>query len=298
MTVQKTISGMIMLAAALSAAPAMAETITTPFVFDWNGIPLGNATLNYENNGNSYNASLDGTANGFSKIFVKMTTQTTSSGALNGTTVTPKRYDSAYQLKNKNKEVHLQWDGKSKLTRDEIIPATDREKRPEVSSARKTGTMDALSAFWQMQNWLAPGSKLANAGATQDIKIWDGKRLFDLNVTNLRTVPWQEGTKKMNATKLRFRRTGLAGFTPEEQQSLEASQGKEFYLYFCAEDSLNCSAREPLGMEMPVLLGTLRASKLSATAAPVGAVQSTPMEPLISPQMQEQMMKLLNPETK
>jgi hypothetical protein len=272
---QKTIGAALMAAILSVSQIASAQTITTPFTFNWNGIPLGQATLNYEIGGDSYNTSLDGVANGFSKIFVRLTTYTASQGLIRGTTLQPTAYDSDYQLKNKSKSIHLRWDGKGKLTRDDISPITDRQKRPEVSSTQKQGAMDPLSAFWQLHAWLAPGGKLATPGSSADIKIWDGKRLFDLKVSAMRTVVWQEGKKRMNASRLRLRREGLAGFTPDEQASLEATQGKEFYLYFCAEDSQNCTAREPLGMEMPVLLGMLRATKKSAIEAPVSPVEST-----------------------
>ena len=276
-TTRTALIGMFLsMSAAFLPLASHAESLTVPITFDWNGLALGKGTLQFQKDGTSYQSLLDGQAYGLGNLFVSLTTQTESKGSVRGNDLHTLSYDSGYKLKNTNKEIHVRWDASGNVTEERIVPETDKIKRQEVPMAEKKGALDPVSAYWQLREWLAPGGALSKPGSEASIKLWDGKRLFDLQAANLRTVPWTEGHSKMAATKLRMRRTRIRGFTPEEQASMKAASSSEFYLYFCAEESAMCHDREPLGMDMPVMLGTLRAQRVPPVAAPVMPVKTGP----------------------
>ncbi len=259
-----------LLAALFLAGAAQAEEVNVPFTFDWNGFPLGKAHMTYSDTDATYEARLEGKSNGFGTIFSPLTTTTTAQGRLTGGLLHPGAYDTTYQLRVKRKEVHLRWNAAGVMTEDRVVPAMDADKRPAVSAAQKAGAVDPLSGFWMLRQWA--GS--ASAGATKDIKVWDGRRLFTLKATHETHVTWRLSGPPIPAHLVRVRRIGLAGFKPEEQAALEAGREPELLFYFAAGNTGPVKDLEPVGMEISAVLGTIHAVRSLPMAAPVAPVQS------------------------
>lgn len=254
-----------------TASAARAENTRIPFQFDWNGIPLGKASMTYTDTDATYDAVLDGHTNGFGNIFHELTTNTSASGHLQNGGLATRSYDTVYQLRVKRKELHLRWNDAGALTEERLVPPkAQQDARPDVSAAQKVGSIDPLTGFWSLRQWAGT----AKPGATRSLRVWDGKRLYDLSATYDHQVTWRLSGQPIPAHLIRVKRTGLAGFKPEEQAALEAGKEPELLFYFAAGDTGSVKNMEPVGMEISVLLGTIHAVRTLPVAAPVAPVQS------------------------
>ncbi len=263
--------GTMMALLAMAASPACAENLRVPFTFDWNGIPLGKASMTYSDTDATYEAALDGRSNGFGNIFHELKTTTSASGLLKDEALAVRVYDTKYQLGSKRKELHLRWNDAGKLTEERLLPPRkEQETRPLVAEAQKTGAIDPLSGFWSLRQWAG----VAKPGAMRSLKVWDGKRLYELKASYDHRVTWRLSGQPIPAHLIRVRRTGLAGFKPEEQQALEAGKEPELLFYFAAGETGPVKDLEPVGMEISVLLGTIHAVRTLPMAAPVAPVES------------------------
>lgn len=153
------------------------------------------------------------------------------------------------QTRNKKRTIRLVKKN-GKVTEEVINPPENRATRPEVASAMKDGTFDAISIVLKLRSLIEEWKKTGKNQAT--IRLYDGRRLTDARVTI-------EGEKKLRkygtngVITLSIKRKPVAGFTQKELAQYRPDE-PALTIYFSNDEKLI-----PLHLELPFTFGVLTA---------------------------------------
>jgi len=92
--------------------------------------------------------------------------------------IRPLTFAARYDKPDRVREIDLDYDDDGGLA-DIRLLNNDREKESEVPPELRVGTVDPLTAFLQLQNWLASGPKV---GSHVVVPVFEGRKRADIEV--------------------------------------------------------------------------------------------------------------------
>lgn len=208
--------------------------------FEWNGIALGKIALEVSETDGAYAVRTLVKSRGVASFFVKHTSDSNVKGERSAAGYVPRTYMADVTTRKKNKKVLLEFDGSGLITKQENIPAdTDR---PKVKAQEMEGARDPLSTVLAIRK--AVYDSIGSGKTSFDLHMFDGKRLFKLDMTIDNQVTKSIGGEERAVIHVIAARTPVAGFTEKE---LERAKEKEPPLNIYFSDD---SALIPLAMDV------------------------------------------------
>lgn len=247
----------ILLAAALAVIyplPAAAvETLdnvaaTVHYDFSWGGVRFGKISLEADETDATYSIRTLIKSQGLAAIFVKHSSDSKASGTRSGTAYLPQTYDTNFATRNKKKHVLLNYDGAGNI-KEEIMEPADTD-RPKVSEADRNGARDPLSLLLEIRHKLYDA--LANSEKTFKVKMYDGRRLTQVQVDIVDLVEKEVAGEKKKLVHVITTRSPLSGYTDKELDRMKDGPNS-MNVYFSDDSQL-----WPMLMEVDVYLATLR----------------------------------------
>lgn len=197
----------------LPAAAATTDHYEVEMEMRFLGMNVGNVRLSGAVNETTVDSRMDIATAGVVRSLTGFRSEIVGVGRLNGTgDVQPERYASFYETRRETREVRLGFGPGGEVVHLETFKRG--EPTPvNVPEAMRDGTVDPLSAFFTIRNWLAEVRE--DGQGTRTLPMFDGRRRYDLDVTYLQRRPatFGGGTPVL---ELRLDVKPLAGFNQGE----------------------------------------------------------------------------------
>lgn len=233
----------------LANAALMPANFSGQYGLYLSGLPIGTMKAAVDVKENSYDITASVRTSGLVGMIARHRSDSSAKGK--GTDID--RMDVTYlvdsQTRNKKRTIKLVKKA-GKVTEEAINPPENRASRPEVASAMKDGTFDAISIVLKLRSLIEAWKKTGDDTAI--IRLYDGRRLTDARVRIL-------GEKKLRkygengVIALSVKRRPVAGFTQKELSQYRPDE-PALTIYFSNDDKLI-----PLHLELPFTFGVLTA---------------------------------------
>lgn len=200
-----------MVAAAALATPALSDpsTLNVGYTISFWDIPFGHTNYDSEVGLNSYSARAHFETGGVVGVFWKSIIDASVSGAIGAQSISPALYDS--HSKNRNRPLQ-----QVKLTYENSDPSTFADPPYSltdfpVTQEQKKGALDPMSAITSI---LVGESATATNPCGNGVKVFDGRRRYDINFTYLRDEPVKlnNGLFNANAHLCQIHYNQIAGY--------------------------------------------------------------------------------------
>ena len=210
----------------------------------WAGIHIAN--LLAQSSGNKIDALID--SRGIVKKVSKFSSDTSTVFNFDGNSYTPVSFHTKFRLKNKTREINIEYDESGTITKDSVVPPDRRSKRPAVPESMKKNTFDPLTSFmkarYEIKNNLAKGQNKFT------IDMYDGRRLSKLNFEIVgKFKDYNINNVKRDVIKAYFKRESVAGYTSNELR--RAKKEEPLFTLYISDDEyflpIKVDAKAPLG---------------------------------------------------
>jgi len=102
----------------------------------------------------------------------------------------PYSYYTEFQQRNGGRKIDIKYNKDGIIADETVTPPDNRAKRPAVEDELKHDTFDPLTAFMVARKKLK--ESLLNGDNSFDLKMYDGRRLAQLDFKNRRTLPQKD----------------------------------------------------------------------------------------------------------
>ena len=205
------LAGLVMVACAALVTPASSDpsTLNVGYTIAFWDIPFGHTNYDSVMGPNSYSARAHFETGGVVGVFWKSVIDASVSGAIGAQSISPALYDS--HSKNRNRPLQ-----QVKLTYENNDPSTFADPPYSLSDfpvtrEQKKGALDPMSAITSI---LAGESATATNPCGNGVKVFDGRRRYDINFTYLRDEPVKlnNGLFNGNAHLCQIHYSQIAGY--------------------------------------------------------------------------------------
>ncbi len=200
--------------AAASAEPPAASEDAEPvhrysYRMTLGGTEMAVLELEIRGEGEGRRLALDMSNTGISAWFSRIRTEMRSTvlAAADGMAL-PVLFTALYKKPDRRREIRLEYDAEGGLASVRLVK-NGRPKRSDVPPELQEGTIDPLTAFVRLQDWLrAPRRE----GDRILLGVFEGRKRLDLEAVYLASEEVEFRGRKVPGHRLRVRLTGLFGF--------------------------------------------------------------------------------------
>ncbi len=185
------------------------------------GMNVGSVKLTSDVNAATIDSRMDVATAGMVRSLTGFRSEITGAGRLDGNgDVRPERFASFYETRRETREVDVRYGDGGRVTR----VATFKRGEPtpvDVPEAMQHGTIDPLSAFFTIRNWLAEVRE--DGSGRRTLELFDGRRRYDLHIDYLarRAATFGGGTPVL---ELRLQLEPIAGFNEPTNPNQRAAR--------------------------------------------------------------------------
>ena len=172
------------------------------------GTEMARLDLTIRGEGEDRRLALDMINTGISAWFARIRTEMRSTVAAVDGAALPVAFTALYEKPDRRREIRLEYDAEGRLASVRLVK-NGRPKRSDVPPELQAGTIDPLTAFVRLQDWLrAPREE----GDRILLGVFEGRKRLDLEAVYVApaTVPYRG--REVPGHRLRVRLTGLFGF--------------------------------------------------------------------------------------
>lgn len=237
----------------LSPSARAAETLenveaTVRYEFSWGGIGFGKIALEADETDATFSARTLIKSKGLASMFVKHSSDTKMDGLKVGPEYLSQHYDANFQTRNKKKHINLTYDSAGNIEKE--ISEPEDADRPKVSAEDKAGALDPLALLFKIRRKLFDA--LAASEKTFKVKMYDGRRLTEVQVDISGLAERTIAGEKKNLIHVILTRKALSGYTDKELERMKDGINS-MHAYFSDDAQL-----WPIMVEVDVYLATMR----------------------------------------
>ncbi len=199
--------------ATASAEPAAASEDAEPvqrysYRMTLGGTEMAVLELEIRGEGEDRRLALEMSNTGISAWFSRIRTEMRSTVLAADGMVLPVLFTALYKKPDRRREIRLEYDAEGGLASVRLVK-NGRPKRSDVPPELQEGTIDPLTAFVRLQDWLrAPRRE----GDRILLGVFEGRKRLDLEAVYLASEEVEFRGRKVPGHRLRVRLTGLFGF--------------------------------------------------------------------------------------
>ncbi|PIR38087.1 MAG: hypothetical protein COV35_07555 [Alphaproteobacteria bacterium CG11_big_fil_rev_8_21_14_0_20_39_49] len=160
----------------------------------------------------------------------------------------PDSYYTEFQQRNGGRKIDIKFNKDGTVAKEEVTPPDNRAKRPAVSEKLKHDTFDPLTAFMAARKKVKESLEKGNNSFS--IKMYDGRRLSDLDFKIEGRFDRKISGTKHKLVKVTFKRKPIEGYTQNELKRMQKEE-PVFTLYLSDDEKLL-----PIKMDADAPLGT------------------------------------------
>ncbi|MCS6780657.1 MAG: DUF3108 domain-containing protein [Geminicoccaceae bacterium] len=125
----------------------------------------------------------------------------------------PIRFEAVHSKRDREREIRIRYDGDGSVA-ELALKSQGRPRAPEVPEELQIGTVDPLTAFERLRDWL-PRAASGEAERALTLPIFDGRKRYDLEANYVGPSAALDGRSGLHELSVRL--VGRWGFDPDDR---------------------------------------------------------------------------------